>query len=761
MVVSRETVIQQFQQILGREPESERVIAQHMALQDEQTLKAVLLGSAEYALRKERLGKTVNETEPLIASAAPSQLQLTLIGNCQVRVLGNQFQAMLDNAQIHWHEVGGSVIQKIEAGQLDAQLKSSDLVFIHSHAQLQPLLLSRMPQLKSRLRLIPRITFSAFHPDMDYIHLRQPVTWIKGAMDDYHSALIFYAWRTGLPPAEVAKLFSDEIFDALGYFDYWPSGIESLLEEEKLTGINLEPLIDRWTKHGAWMHSLNHPRSFVLADVAQALLDREGFQATPALADLVHDYLADGPVWPVYPSIAARLGITGHYRFKPVRIAGNPPPYALNLEEFIEASYRIYNSYRKDDLHCNRLDTPRYRDLATLIARHTSLQRSPSSASEKYAARAIHPYAQLPDHQFWRRAVEQPNAEDVDPVVHSSLAIKPTDKVATAGSCFAQHISRTLERSGFRYFVTEDGQGLPANEAEQRQFGTFSARFGNLYTARQLVQLFDRAHGAFSPVETAWQRKDGRWVDPFRPQIEPDGFADPAAVAAARDVHLAAVRRMFKELDILVFTLGLTEAWRSKQDGAVYPLAPGVAGGSLDPDRHAFVNFGVNEVQADLSAFARRLRAVNPSARVVLTVSPVPLIATYEKRHVLVSTTHSKAVLRAAAHEICASEPSWEYFPSYEIITGPHAKGAYYEEDKRSVRPEGVAHVMRLFLRHCAVSGVPPATAALAITQPDSTIDGNATTALRAELRNQNALRREIVCDEEALDLGSTPTQQR
>ena len=46
------------------------------------------------------------------------------------------------------------------------------------------------------------------------------------------------------------------------------------------------------------------------------------------------------------------------------------------------------------------------------------------------------------------------------------------------------------------------------------------------------------------------------------------------------------------------------------------------------------------------------LKRLNPGVRVLLTVSPVPLIATYEPRHVLVSTTYSKSVLRVAAEQV-------------------------------------------------------------------------------------------------------------
>jgi hypothetical protein len=48
---------------------------------------------------------------------------------------------------------------------------------------------------------------------------------------------------------------------------------------------------------------------------------------------------------------------------------------------------------------------------------------------------------------------------------------------------------------------------------------------------------------------------------------------------------------MFETLDVLVFTFGLTESWRNRADGAIFPLAPGVAGGEFHGDRYEFVNF--------------------------------------------------------------------------------------------------------------------------------------------------------------------------
>jgi hypothetical protein len=157
-----------------------------------------------------------------------------------------------------------------------------------------------------------------------------------------------------------------------------------------------------------------------------------------------------------------------------------------------------------------------------------------------------------------------------------------------------------------------------------------------------------------------------------------------------------------------------------------------VVAGEYDADQHEFVNFTVAEVASDLQAFIHRLLRVNPSARVILTVSPVPLIATYEDRHVLVSTTYSKSVLRVAAEEVCQHNAQCAYFPSYEIITGNYTRSAYYDDDLRSVKQQGVDHVMRLFLAHY------------------STAETNS--SLADELMRENSELADVVCDEEAIE---------
>ncbi len=352
-----------------------------------------------------------------------------------------------------------------------------------------------------------------------------------------------------------------------------------------------------------------------------------------------------------------------------------------------------------------------------------------------------HPYKALPPQAFWRRAVVEPSIGAVDPVGQFDVRITRDTKVATAGSCFAQHIARHLQASGYRYFVAEAGHpNVSASIRARNGYGLFSARYGNIYTARQLLQTFDRAYGRLLPAEPAWAGAQGGVVDPFRPTVQPGAFVSVDEMLADRALHLAAVRRMFEQLDVFVFTLGLTECWRSRLDGAVFPVCPGVEAGEFDDERYEFWNPGVDDVVQDLACFVEGLQQINPAAQVILTVSPVPLVATASAgAHVLAATTYSKSVLRVSADMLARRFDAVHYFPSYEIITGAFNRGAYFAPDLRNVLETGVSHVMRVFLAH-TTGTAQSASAPMPAPAPES------------EFAIASAALIDVECDETALD---------
>jgi hypothetical protein len=626
-------------------------------------------------------------------------MKIAIIGNCQRVSIAHAMKAMhraFDIKEIDY----GSVVDG--SADLENSLKGCQAVVSQKDPAIARFLDPVVATNHCQVLHYPRVYFEAFHPDIVYVQARGGL--VQSPMTDYHSKIVFFAYLRGISAEDTLRLFNADIYEALGYFNLWATSKEVLFHELRAMDFPAEELLSEWSRHGCFMHSINHPKLVVLSEIARILVERLGLEAkVPHPEECLIDHSGVyGPVWPVYPEIASKYGLKGHLHFK---VAGAAPAQFIDLEEFVASSFDAYAKYPREEFTTPYTSFERFNSLfdqalssssskALVTKNRPSVERNSNGAPSN-------PYKGLPPHHFWRKAVECVEPSDLDPVVEARFVISRTAKVASAGSCFAQHISKQLQSKGFNYFVAElPPAGISRELAHSRSFGVFSARYGNIYTARQLVQLFERAYGDFEPVDRSWQRPDGRYVDPFRPQIEPEGFQSLDDLEQSRETHFAAVRRMFEQLDVFAFTLGLTEAWCSQIDEAVFPLAPGVAGGEMDFASYKFVNFTVDEVIADLNRFLALLRDRNPRANVILTVSPVPLIATYEDRHVLQATTYSKAVLRVAAETIRKDNAHVDYFPSYEIITGQFHRGAYIEDDLRSVKKEGVEHVMRLFLKH-------------------------------------------------------------
>ena len=311
----------------------------------------------------------------------------------------------------------------------------------------------------------------------------------------------------------------------------------------------------------------------------------------------------------------------------------------------------------------------------------------------------MNPYEDLPSRCFWRPAISQVSPFNIRDLYTKKFEIEAQDKVATAGSCFAQHIARRMAKAGFRYCDFEPPPPIfPPERMAEYNYGVYSARYCNIYTVRQLLQTFQRAFGKFVPKQEFWLDEDGV-RDQFRPLVEPRPFSDVTEARNSREAHYESVRKLLKSTSLFIFTLGLTEAWEDITDGSILPVCPGTQGGKFDPEIHRFVNFRTNEIAADFQEFMDLCAGVNPNLKFLLTVSPVPLTATATGNHVLTATTYSKSALRAVAGELADTYANIAYFPSYEIIASSPFRGMFFEPNMRSVNEHGVDFVMTNFFR--------------------------------------------------------------
>lgn len=610
-------------------------------------------------------------------------MRVLIVGNCHAGRIKDLMDVMLKGVVVDVVQYRGkdSLVNKGGAGDYDVVVVMSTF-----HDEVSDFFVSSDFQVE--VQSFPHLNSYDYHPDVVNVKLLSGER-LSLLGSPSHSLICLYGWLNKIRSSDVLSYYNDDNYQELGFFSSREKTVNYLKRQERLTGYDILKHEERWRRKGCWMYSPNHPKTYVYAEMVLQFAEKNGVEVIyRGCPDFLYDRAASGVIWPVYGSVGDGCSSV----FDGVDGLKIPDKFSGEKNAICSWSKVIEEAYRLYDLNSENIDF-------SSVAKRLS-----GKVLQGGGEASINPYKNLPDIKFWRRAVAGVDFSDVDPVAKSKFVIEESDMIATAGSCFAQHVSRRLVGAGFKWINAEPAPNdFSAQQASLRSYNVYSARYGNIYTSTQLVQLFQRAFGLEDFNFEPWVDGGGHLIDPFRPYVEPDGFGTRSDYEEDYNRHLSAVKKVFESLDVFVFTLGLTECWVRVQDSAVIPFHPGVLNVKCLPGDYVFKNLGVDDVVADLLLFKRLLNGVNPEAKIVITVSPVPLIATYAEGHVLTQTTYSKSVLRVAAENFSAAFDDVAYFPSYEIISSHYNRGAYYAEDLREVEASGVDHVMRLMLEYYTV----------------------------------------------------------
>jgi hypothetical protein len=163
----------------------------------------------------------------------------------------------------------------------------------------------------------------------------------------YHSAIIAAAFSLGVAEDDVAQLFNRMVYGRLGYLAGFDVARSLFLEHLAGYGLDMAAEFESWHAEGPFMHGINHPRGLVLADVMRAAAIRAGLLGASApFVRPPFDHLAADTIWPVYPEIAAVLGVPGGMLFKryshPVGPLGNA--LYIGLPRLVRESYGMYRA---------------------------------------------------------------------------------------------------------------------------------------------------------------------------------------------------------------------------------------------------------------------------------------------------------------------------------------------------------------------------------------------------------------------------------
>lgn len=245
--------------------------------------------------------------------------------------------------------------------------------------------------------------------------------------------------------------------------------------------------------------------------------------------------------------------------------------------------------------------------------------------------------------------------------------IKPDTQVTAFGSCFASNISDWLSHRNFRVLNK-------AEDAKRAYVVTFGEGMVNSFVIRQ-------------QFEWAWENKV--FDQPLWHGYKAEEFGyDPEIQAETK--------RIFDETEVFILTFGLSEVWYDEPTGNVFWRT--VPKDAYDPSRHKFRVSTVEENRDNLEAIYQLIRKHRPDAKIVFTLSPIPLIATFRDNSCLTSNSVSKAVLRVSIDEVVREhkdEGHLFYWPSHEIVADVFHLP--YKSDRRHPHQRIIRYIMTLF----------------------------------------------------------------
>ena len=203
--------------------------------------------------------------------------------------------------------------------------------------------------------------------------------------------------------------------------------------------------------------------------------------------------------------------------------------------------------------------------------------------------------------------------------------------------------------------------------------------------------------GAEFPRESIVQLTKTTWYDPHtNPTLE---FADLEETLERRALMQAVTKRI-EGCRAVILTLGLAEVWRDVKANVFVNRTPIPSLFKTQPDRYEFHLTTFTQNWANLEAIHAVLSQYgHPDVRIIVTVSPVPLMNTFSTMDIVVANTWAKSLLRAVAQEWAAIHDNVDYFPSFEIVQSSD-RTAVWETDLRHVKGTGAEHVMELFVRN-------------------------------------------------------------
>ena len=246
-------------------------------------------------------------------------------------------------------------------------------------------------------------------------------------------------------------------------------------------------------------------------------------------------------------------------------------------------------------------------------------------------------------------------------------------KIIAFGSCFASHVSKYLVNKKYSVFNKQLGLNSHIIRYGEGMANTFTV-------LEQLLWAFENKNiekntWYYSPKETLRSDEEMR--------IE--------------------TLNALKQVDVFIITVGLSEVWYNKITNQVFWKAIPVS--QYDEKKHGFRVSSVEENTNNLKNIYKILKENLPSTKIIFTLSPIPLVATFRDQSCITANAVSKSILRVAIDNVLnefRKNDDIFYFPSYEITNYYFADP--FEIDNRHLKEKNIIKIIKLFEKNYCIN---------------------------------------------------------
>ena len=302
------------------------------------------------------------------------------------------------------------------------------------------------------------------------------------------------------------------------------------------------------------------------------------------------------------------------------------------------------------------LDPPTY-DTA---ANRETLRIAKSNIANKSNKRRIGRYPQTEDFLGdFQKLITDHIAVDLS---NKHRFVGKSTRFFTMGSCFARNLSKSLNNSGYVSYHMEISEVINTTFANK----VFVDWLGDVGVDHAIGERIA--------------------------ELLPSGWSKENTLQVIRNS------------DVFILTLGVAPAFFDRSTGEFVLPRRTALNSRVLAEKYLYRTTSVKENVDNVLHVIRFIRSVSPAIKIVVTVSPVPLMASFEYESAVQADCLSKSTMRLVAHEVVNQSDISDilYWPSFEIFrwAGSNCSNYYAADDGAAwhVSEEKVAGTIRAFV---------------------------------------------------------------